>query len=214
MQCSFCHNQLGETALSCSTCGKKVREEMVISKDSKNGLFMGGMEERQQESAVCHFCGWQHESSGEQDDTIFLSPGVLLKEKYIVGKVLCYDDYVNTYLAMDIRLGVKSIIMEYYPSEFASRNRGQEEVIPYSAYVDFFNNGLGVFLEDAYNMVQLKVKSDISIVRDIFQENGTAYMVNNYYSQLTLEDYLNNQRERVPFRKAVHLLVPLLQAIE
>lgn len=75
---------------------------------------------------MCPHCGY--EDGDEPDEALHLEPGRLLKDTYIVGKVLGYGGFGVTYLAWNTVLEQKVAIKEYLPSEFSTRMPGQTKV--------------------------------------------------------------------------------------
>ena len=50
------------------------------------------------------------------------SPGTLLHDRYIVGRVLGYGGFGVTYIGWDGKLEQKVAIKEYLPGEFSNKN--------------------------------------------------------------------------------------------
>ena len=90
----------------------------------------GCMEEYEEELTKCPHCGY--EEGEKPENALHMSPGIVLQERYLVGKVIGYGGFGVTYVGWDPVLDTKIAIKEYLPSEFATRGVGQTEVTVFS----------------------------------------------------------------------------------
>ena len=86
----------------------------------------GCFEEYEDGLDLCPHCG--HEDGEGAEEALHLEPGTVLKDTYIVGKVLGYGGFGVTYLGWNTVLEQKVAIKEYLPSEFSTRMQGQTKV--------------------------------------------------------------------------------------
>ncbi len=179
---------------------------------SINELCMGCMGDRRGQDE-CPECGWL--AGTLPDSEHHLTPGVILMEKFLIGRVLGQGGFGVTYMARDINLQVKLAIKEYLPVGLATRSSGQSRVSSYtSGLEDQFQYGLERFLEEARNLAQFENHPNIVTVRDYFRANGTAYMVMSYIEGLTLKDYLQRTVDgTLSFERAVDIMMPVMDAL-
>jgi len=165
------------------------------------------------DAAVCPYCGY--------DESLKRSPLVLshhtrlYQNRYQVGRVLGKPGgFGITYLGWDERLQTKVAIKEYLPRELAGRDADHLTVAAHSGEdADAFVFGLGMFLEEARTLAKLD-HPNLVRVRDFFEENGTAYLVMDYYDGLTLAEYLARQPGgRIPEAQAIGILLPILDGL-
>lgn len=162
---------------------------------------------------VCPKCGWLEEVSPES--TLFLPPGTVLEEKFLIGRVLGQGGFGITYLAWDMNLDIKLAIKEYLPQEMAYRTENSKEVSIFKkSFADYFEYGLEKFLEEARTLARFSDNPNIVKVRDFFRANGTAYLVMDYLEGVTLKEYLQSKDEPLPFDQAISIFMPVLDALK
>ena len=175
-------------------------------------LCMGCMNPAREEQ-ICPLCGWDRATS--QNLPQHLPAGTILAEKYLVGRVLGQGGFGITYLALDINLGIKMAIKEYYPLELVSRAPGNLGISAHSTKMsDFFRYGLEKFLEGAKTLAQFEDHPNIVSVRSFFRANNTAYLAMNYLEGLNLKEYLDRSGGRLPYQQALKILMPVMDALK
>jgi serine/threonine protein kinase len=164
-------------------------------------------------SKTCPHCGWAIGSEPELPH--HLKPGVILQNKYLIGKVLGQGGFGITYLAWDLNLDLKLAIKEFYPQGLASRVLGKSEVSAYSgAMKNQYVFGLDRFLSEAKTLARFSEYPNIVSVRDFFRANGTAYMVMNYVEGVTLGEYLRQKGGLIPYEQALAIMLPIFDALK
>jgi serine/threonine protein kinase len=161
---------------------------------------------------VCPNCGWVEGTMPESPQ--HLTPGTLLQDKYLVGRVLGQGGFGITYLGWDTQLDMKLAIKEYMPRDFATRNTGQPQITFFTGNVkSLYENGLHKFLEEAKILAKYNNQPGIVSVRDFFKENGTAYLVMYYLDGIDLKKYVEQVGGRLSFEQALSILNPVLEAL-
>lgn len=92
-----------------------------------NTLCLGCMQEFDDQYTICPHCGYAVGTKAAE--AIHMSPGTVLHNRYIVGKVLGFGGFGVTYIAWDKKLEQKVAIKEYLPSEFSTRMPGQTRLL-------------------------------------------------------------------------------------
>ena len=82
-------------------------------------LCMGCMQEYDEKYDICPFCGYAYGTPPKE--AYHMTPGTVLNEKYIIGKVLGFGGFGITYIAFDKILEQKVAIKDYMPGEFSTR---------------------------------------------------------------------------------------------
>ncbi len=144
-----------------------------------------------------------------------LQPGTELDGgKYVLGRVLGEPGgFGITYLAKDVALDLEVAIKEYLPRELAARGRDGLTVEPDSPLnAELFQLGLEAFVDEARRLARFEHPHIVG-VRVFFRQHGTAYMVMQYYRGRTLDAYLLEEGGRVPEKRAVELILPVLDAL-
>lgn len=131
-------------------------------------------------ATVCASCGFDHSTIRVPNGT--LSASTLLNKKYILGRALGKGGFGITYIAKDISTNRICAIKEYMPSEYALRNNGTNNVIPFAddkaKFV--FEHGKEKFIEEAKTLLKLRDNPIVVDILGYFTENNTAYLVMEY----------------------------------
>ena len=144
-----------------------------------------------------------------------LPMGTILAGKYLVGRVLGQGGFGITYVGWDIALERKVAIKEYYPSGQVSRNPGSRGLTWYTSVQSqqAKQNGLEMFLKEARKMSKLDDIPNVVCVRELFQENETAYIVMDFVEGETLKARLEKTGP-LPWEQAKGIFLPAIQAME
>ncbi len=134
--------------------------------------------------------------------------GSMLLE-YRLESVLGSGGFGMTYLGYDTLLEKKVAIKEYLPVELAVR-AADGAIVPINSGSDYnYQWGLERFLQEARLLAKFSHPNIVSVVR-YFEANGTAYMVMNYESGLSLSQML----KRIPQPDEAMLLKILLPLLD
>ena len=105
-------------------------------------------------------------------------------------------------------------LKEYLPAEIAGRDRDGLTVTPFSSdRQGAFDDGLGRFKDEALHLVRFQRLGNVVDCLNLFEANGTAYLVMEYDDGLPLSTYLRLREEQdQPFSESDLLAVvePLL----
>ena len=150
----------------------------------------------------------------------------LLHEKYQIKKVLGQGGFGITYLAYDQTLQQNVAIKEYFPVKIVRRlgntlRKGQGEyelsatamVYPQNGQEEKYLNGMQNFLEEAQVLFGKFDVEGLAAVKDYFEENGTAYIVMEYLSGQTLQEYEKEHKGKISEKQAEILLEPVINAL-
>jgi serine/threonine protein kinase len=118
-----------------------------------------------------------------------LPKGTVLRDSYRIESVLGSGGFAITYLGSHTGLDQKVAIKEYMPDQFAVREEDRATVRPRSDAGDDYKHGLRRFAEEARTLAKFR-HPGIVPVTDIFEENGTAYMVMEYVEGESLHQHL------------------------
>ena len=129
----------------------------------------------------------------------FLLKGTILNGKYKILNYVAKSDFSNIYMCEN-RQEEKVIIKECYPSEIVMRNG--KEVFTEKYKKDFENLKesfwkekciLEKFLKKSKRRKQRFVNDVVKLV-DFFSENGTNYIITEYFRGVTLKKYILENR--------------------
>jgi serine/threonine protein kinase len=162
---------------------------------------------------LCPECGY--DESPKRSPIILAHHTLLNNGRYIAGKLLGKPGgFGITYLGWDNRLLTKVAIKEYLPRDLSGRDTDHLTVSPHSKDdAETFEYGLIRFVDEARTLAQLDHPSVVR-VRDFFEENGTAYLVMDYYEGLTLSEYISHQpTARLSESQALNVISPILDGL-
>ena len=162
---------------------------------------------------ACSNCGYQ---DPESVPALYLKPGTVFNDQYLIGKVLGHGGFGITYIGWDFQLGIKLAIKEYLPGEFATREPGTSRVTTYGIEArGYFEYGLDQFKEEARALARFNDHAGVVKVLNFFTDGGTqtAYIVMSHLDGMTFKEYLRSQGERIPFEAARDILMPVMDTL-
>ena len=164
-------------------------------------------------TSTCPHCGY--DESQRRGPLVLPHRALLHSGQYLIGKVLGKPGgFGITYLAFDTKLETKVAIKEYLPRDLAGRDGDRATISAHSADdAEHFRYGLTQFLQEARTLARFD-HANIVRVRNFFEENGTGYLVMDYYDGITLADYLAQQPQgKLPEQTAIDILMPILDGL-
>lgn len=163
------------------------------------------------EASVCPDCGYDE---AERRSPYILPYRTLLNNQYLVGRVLGKPGgFGITYLGWDIQLNNLVAVKEYIPRDVAGRDTDQITVMAHTQQQEeAFEYGLNQFLQEARTMAKFDHPNLVRI-RSFFRQNGTAYLVMDYYQGLTLAEYVALQGGRLAQQTAVDIMMPIMDGL-
>ncbi len=140
-----------------------------------------------------------------------LPTGTRLDGRYILDSVIAAGGFGITYMARHEALADICAIKEHFPRQFATRDGSSGRVS--ATDESTFKWALDRFLGEGRALVRCK-HPNVVAVKDIFEANGTAYLVLAYEEGMSLKSYIE-QLGRPPTQTELdRLLRPLLDALE
>jgi len=152
-------------------------------------------------------------TAGEPADAATLPAGFRLNE-YQIERALGGGGFGITYLARDSNLQLPVAIKEYFPSDLVTRSpdmsvqvRGGNE-----EHAGQYDWGLERFLDEARALATFRHPNIVRVLR-YFRERGTAYIVMEYESGLSLKRWVP-QNTPLTQRSLLSIVYPLLDGLE
>ena len=176
-------------------------------------VCMGCMEKMDSELLVCPHC--EYEEGTPVEEALHMEPGTVLRDRYIVGRVLGFGGFGVTYIGWDAVLESKVAIKEYLPSEFSTRMPGHSQVSVFNAEnkIEQFQDGLAKFIEEAKRLAKFHQEDGIVRIFDSFEDNNTAYIIMDYLKGETLANYLKRENT-IPVDKAIAMMMPVIESLK
>ena len=169
---------------------------------------------RPPEPGPCPHCGFDP-AAWQGKYPLALPMGSILAGRYLVGRVLGQGGFGITYAAKDLVTGERVAIKEYMPEGIALRAPGVTQVTALShQQEESYRYGMTKFLEEARTLAAFQNDPHIVAVKSYFEENGTAYFAMEYLDGGSLKDYLQQKGGRIDCEQAMHIMEPILRALE
>lgn len=175
----------------------------------ESNLCMGCMGELGRDGS-CPDCG---RFDTEAYIASYLAPKTFLAQRYIVGKLIDYCGESALYIGMDTKENRKVTIREYMPDTLCVRERDEEAVTVKPDKLPLYKTYLAEFVELHTTLMNSSNIRCIQPVLDVFSENGTAYVVMDYISGISLKAYLANCGEIMTWEQIKELFPPVLTAL-
>ena len=128
-------------------------------------------------------------------------------EKYEITAVLGQGAGGISYAAKDLQMGREVVIKEHFPIGLCTREEGQAEVQPLDE--EGFARSLGAFCRESRILAGLKHASIVT-VHDVFSACGTAYLIMEYVSGVSLKQWM---RQRPSVQRIRRVLSRLLSTL-
>lgn len=147
------------------------------------------------------------------DDLLALKPGTRLAH-YVIERVLGQGGFGIVYKAHHDHLNDPVVVKEFLPSELAGRS--SSTVVAHSGSKQgLYDDCLHRFMREGQVLVKLR-HPNVVRCRDLFTENGTAYLVMDYEDGLPLDELvasLETQGKRYSEAQLMHFLMPLIDGL-
>lgn len=160
------------------------------------------------EAEICPYCNYRDDGL---QTTPYLATKTWLMDRYLVGKVMTFDAEGVTYIGWDNILQSPVLVREFLPDGLCLRAENGLQVTPVSS-ADF-TACLGEFLDLHRALGRMRELGALFPVYDIFETNGTAYVVSEYTESITLNEFLHRNRETLTFEQARTLLLPAVSTL-
>lgn len=174
-------------------------------------LCMGCMQELNG-SVICPNC---HFDNSEVQSAPFLPFGTELAGRYVTGTGLETNGESTRYIAFDKQTGDVVIVSEFLPIGLFSRDEGQTELkVNYDDRLAF-NKLKDEFISYFRIISELKDLSALTNIVDVFEENNTAYAIEEKEDLIPFEEYIERSNNgHLDWDIARPLFMPVISALE
>jgi len=173
-------------------------------------LCMGCMQELNG-SVICPNC---HFDNSEVQSAPFLPFGTELAGRYVTGTGLETNGESTRYIAFDKQTGDVVIVSEFLPIGLFSRDEGQAELkVNYDDRLAF-NKLKDEFISYFRIISELKDLSALTNIVDVFEENNTAYAIEEKEDLIPFEEYIERSNGHLDWDIARPLFMPVISALE
>jgi len=163
-------------------------------------------------SPICEHCGYNENIPNYPHQ---LPIGTVLKDQYVVGKVLGQGGFGITYIGWDQFLDTAVAIKEFYPNAYVTRDTGSTRNITCIGenVQELFGHNRERFLREAKVLAKLSNVPGIVRVHNLFTENGTAYIIMEYVEGIDLKRYIRMRNQLLSVEEMLHVMKPIMEAL-
>lgn len=169
-------------------------------------LCYGCMERVEFVGDMCPNCGYSEQMPV---DPSFITPGTVLHDRYIIGVATTVNGEGITYLAYDQSIGCKVYVREYMPPNLCSRVADSPVIRVIPARLAQYKALMAEFTELHKSLARLRGQVHICTVVDLFAENNTTYVVDEYVESIKFIDYLKDHAGELTWSQMSQILPPL-----
>jgi len=167
----------------------------------------------------CEACGSSESTmfTNVNPDSLALTKGTVLRDKFEVGDVIGYGGFGVTYKGINVATGSQVAIREYMPVEFCTRVPGYSNMSVYSDAKKGkqFDDGRIKFLEEGERIAALRSEDGFLEIYDVFEDNKTAYLITEYLPGETLAASIGSDGgTKHNSSVAIELMLPLVKSLK
>lgn len=159
---------------------------------------------------VCPSCGYVETAS---HNPMFITPGTVLHDRYLVGILLEYNGEGATYVGHDISTGCRVLLREYMPVNLCTRIKNKATISVNYNNLAKYKAFMAEYTELNKSLARLRNDSNINPVLDMFAENNTTYTVFEYIEGVKMLDYLKENAGEISWEQVSKLFPPLFTTI-
>ena len=161
----------------------------------------------------CVVCG-ATPHDGVSDLAHVLAAGAVLRDRFLLGRMLGQGGFGVVYLGRDLRLDARVAIKEYFPRSFAARSRDGQTVHPTGGDDPAaYGRGLRRFVREARVATKFRSHPNVVTVLDYVEAHGTAYLVMEYLEGWTAAELAKSQGGRLDETSAVQIAIAALDGL-
>lgn len=163
----------------------------------------------------CAYCGLQQDKY--RPIPRCLRPGMCLRDRYVLGRVLGEGSFGISYIAWDCLLDTVIAIKEYFPASLVSRHISEEDEDT-NVYIyekresQKYQESLKKYLGEAKSLSAYYDLDGIVSVRDFCYANNTAYIVMGYVDGISVKEYVEKNGP-IEGEKFLRMLEPVIQSL-
>ena len=163
----------------------------------------------------CPHCGRTIDASDEPPEPGHQLPrGTVLQNRYEITNVLGEGGFGITYRGHDRKLDADVAIKEYFPVGTVTRNVSVSLTVSrINSNTQSYLNAIENFLQEARALARMRGNPAIVNVMDVFEENGTAYIVMEYVHGSTLLQLTKERGGRIEPHELLPLIEPVVLAL-
>jgi len=163
------------------------------------------------DDVICPIC--KFDNSTEQHSP-YLPYNTVLHGRYIVGSVIETNGESSRYIAFDKHTGDLVIVCEFLPMGLFERENDEINLVVKYEDEDVFRKLMADFISYFRTIAELKDFSALIRIHNIFQENNTAYVIEENQDLIPFREYVERSNGHLEWDIARPLFMPVISALE
>lgn len=159
---------------------------------------------------LCPHCGYDENSP---HNPMYIAPGTILRDRYLIGVLLSYNGEGATYLSYDKVMSCKVLIREYMPINLCTRVKDKPIISVNYNNLAKYKAFMAEYTELNKALARLRNNTIINPILDMFAENNTTYTVFEHIEGMKLLDYLKENAGELSWEQVSRLFPPLFTTI-
>lgn len=168
------------------------------------------MEKYDMDQHICPHCGFDDTAPHNAN---YITPGTVLRDRYLIGVLLEYNGEGATYIGHDLSTGCKVMLREYMPINFCTRVKNKATISVNYNNLAKYKAFMAEYTELNKSLARLRNNSNINPILDMFADNNTTYTVFEYIDGQKMLDYLKDNAGELSWEQVSRLFPPLFTTI-
>lgn len=160
---------------------------------------------------ICPDCGF---NNSQTQSAPFLPYGLILKQRYVVGRNIEVNGESVLYIGYDRETSNPVLIREFLPAGYFTRREGNVIVRVDDSKLDTYNSLLADFEKFFDFLSTLKEMSAMNVITEVFRDNNTCYVVEEYEELISFEEYVMRNNGQLEWEVARPLFMPVISLLE
>lgn len=168
------------------------------------------METYDAQRTVCPYCGYDEYTP---HNAMYIAPGTILHDRYLVGVLVSYNGEGATYIGYDKVISCKVLIREYMPINLCTRVKDKPIISVNYNNLAKYKAFMAEYTELNKSLARLRSNTNINPALDMFAENNTTYTVFEYIEGVKLLDFLKENAGELSWDQITRIFPPLFTTI-
>ncbi len=168
------------------------------------------MEQYDARQHICPVCGYDENTP---HDPMYIAPGTILHDKYLIGVLLEYNGEGASYEGYDISAGRRVFIREYMPINLCTRVKNKPVISVNYNNLAKYKAFMAEYTELNKSLARLRNNTCINTVIDMFAENNTTYTVFEHIDGVKILSYLKENAGEISWEQVSKIFPPLFTTI-
>ena len=163
------------------------------------------------DNVLCPSCGFDN---SKEQKAPFLPYGTVLQGRYVIGSKIENNGECARYISFDKQTGDVVIVCEFLPIGLFTREGKDLNLNVRFDNEELFRKLCSDFISYYRTIAELKDFSALIKIYNIFQENNTAYVIEENQDLIPFEEYVQRSNGSLDWDIARPLFMPVISALE